>query len=668
MNISTKSYIGTGVFGVLIIVMGLVSLWGNSRLSAIIDYIIGPAWSTADGAMESTIGVQSQLRFTALYLSGDKGSLPQITAAREMTDSAMQAIFSAKIIPQQQLDQMQHLQKNYQQAQVATIEAYNQYQTVLLTFKSHTQEFVALGELLEEHGDKSVEELENNPNRSITWDSGLRDKWAAADGGMEANIGYLTTLYHVERYLGLPPSEAILDNINSAIKFQQSASEEMFSTNFFDISAPAPYSGTLKNTYQQYFAQHQDNVKNLVVSYQKYFNLHNQYLAVASALIDFMGEFEEVGDAAVESQNENVITTQKTVSWIIGTTLFVAIILTAAVIFLIKLFLTAPIQKVIEATFDIASGEGDLTKRLDISTKDELGRLSGNFDLFLSKLHQTIGQTQNATFEISEVIEKSNENIYSVSQNIEDVNELSAQVATANKQMQSSSLEIAKNCNKAFEAANNAKQLSQGGLQVVIDVDKGMQKVTHAVSSSSKRISTLKQQADRIDQIISVITGISEQTNLLALNAAIEAARAGEQGRGFAVVADEVRTLAQRTAESTKEIASVIEIIQSETNNAFQAMELCELEVANNSTKSKEAEETLEVISKNINELTSLVNQIAVAAEQQTVTLLEISESSQSINSRISDVAELTQTSRDYAAKMQGSTKEVSLIMAQFKL
>jgi methyl-accepting chemotaxis protein len=209
-------------------------------------------------------------------------------------------------------------------------------------------------------------------------------------------------------------------------------------------------------------------------------------------------------------------------------------------------------------------------------------------------------------------------------------------VATASEEMSATSMDIANNCHRAAESSNQASKTAQAGAGIVKKTVDGMTRIADKVRSSATVVEQLGTRSDQIGEIVATIEDIADQTNLLALNAAIEAARAGEQGRGFAVVADEVRALAERTSRATREIGEMIKNIQSETRKAVSAMEDGVREVEQGTTEAARSGQALEEILEKINEVTVQISQIATAAEEQTATTREISNNIQ----QISDVVE----------------------------
>jgi methyl-accepting chemotaxis protein len=241
-------------------------------------------------------------------------------------------------------------------------------------------------------------------------------------------------------------------------------------------------------------------------------------------------------------------------------------------------------------------------------------------------------------------------------------------VAVASEDMAATSNDIAHNCLSAAENSNQASITARSGAEVVRQTTVGMQLIADRVRDAAKTVENLGSRSEQIGEIIGTIEDIADQTNLLALNAAIEAARAGEQGRGFAVVADEVRALAERTTRATREIGEMIKAIQDETRGAIVAMEQGVQQVGKGTEEAAKSGRALSEILDQINAVTMQVNQIATAAEEQTATTGEISGKMQQITDVVQQTSRGAQESVAAAAQLNGNAEEMQRLVRQFKL
>lgn len=270
------------------------------------------------------------------------------------------------------------------------------------------------------------------------------------------------------------------------------------------------------------------------------------------------------------------------------------------------------------------AAQGDLTGRVPVSSNDELGQIGESLNRFLDQLNGMLGQTANAAHSVAAAAEELSVNGSQVADASKEQSNQSTHTASAVEEMSATANEMARNAQVMATTAQNLTGTAQKGGEVVANSIVGMQTVARTMDSSAERINELGQRSQQIGEIIRVIEDIADQTNLLALNAAIEAARAGEQGRGFAVVADEVRKLAERTGKATKEIASVIETVLSGTNEAVASMQAGTTEVQEGMDLVNEAGARLREIVDGVKQVTDMVHQMASTIEEQTQTTEQI--------------------------------------------
>ncbi|NSX20072.1 methyl-accepting chemotaxis protein [Pseudomonas putida] len=280
--------------------------------------------------------------------------------------------------------------------------------------------------------------------------------------------------------------------------------------------------------------------------------------------------------------------------------------------------LMRPLTTMGRAMRDIAEGEGDLTRRLDVQRKDEFGELATSFNHFVERIHTSISEVSSATRLVHDLSEKvvnaSNASIIGSEEQSMRTNS----VAAAINQLGAATQEIARNAADASQHASGASEQANGGREVVEEAINAMTALSQRISESCEQIETLNASTDEIGKILDVIKGISQQTNLLALNAAIEAARAGEAGRGFAVVADEVRNLAHRTQESAEEIHRMITSLQVGSREAVHTMNTSQVSSEQTVQVANQAGVRLASVTQRIGEIDGMNQSVATATEEQT--------------------------------------------------
>ena len=326
--------------------------------------------------------------------------------------------------------------------------------------------------------------------------------------------------------------------------------------------------------------------------------------------------------AAKESSDKNIVTANRAGWVMIGSAVFGALLA-----FILGLIISRSISVPVNTLAGQARlvADGDLRVVIDHRSGDEVGALSEAFRTMTENLRVTICKVSDSSIQVASASNQLNVSSEHIAAGAEEVAAQSATVATAGEEMAATSGDIAQSCQKAAEGAKMASQTASDGAIIVERTVAVMGQIAVKVQESAKTVESLGARSEQIGAIIGTIEDIADQTNLLALNAAIEAARAGEQGRGFAVVADEVRALAERTTRATKEIGEMIKTIQRETRGAVVAMEegVCQVE-AGTEEAAKSGQALQEILSQ-INDVATQVNQIATAAEEQTATTSEIS-------------------------------------------
>jgi methyl-accepting chemotaxis protein len=328
--------------------------------------------------------------------------------------------------------------------------------------------------------------------------------------------------------------------------------------------------------------------------------------------------------------------------------------------------ITAPLSRAVSVADTIAAG--DLTAKVEVTSTDEIGHLMMAMKTMSENLHNIISQVSTASLQVAAAASQLNSTAVRTSAGAGEVAAQTGTVATAGEEMSATSGAIAQNCQMAADGAKRAAQSAQSGAVVVEKTVSVMGQIADTVLESAKTVESLGARSDHIGQIIGTIEDIADQTNLLALNAAIEAARAGEQGRGFAVVADEVRALAERTTKATKEIGEMIKAIQNETKGAVAAMEQGVHQVETGTSEAAKSGAALRDILEQINDVVMQVNQIATAAEEQTATTSEISSGMQQIILVVRDTVNGAHESATAASQLSGNAEELQRLVRQFKL
>ena len=384
-----------------------------------------------------------------------------------------------------------------------------------------------------------------------------------------------------------------------------------------------------------------------------------QYQGALAELNGFLGEQTRL-------EKESTADKVKRSRMAILSLLIVSLGVAAAVVLWLARSITRPLNYAVETADRIA--ERDLTVQVAGVDHTETGQLMAAMGHMVQNLREIVSQTSD----ISASIATSSTQLHATSEQIasgaEQVACQAQTVATASEQMSATSNDIAQNCHAAARNSKQASSAAETGAQVVAQTVEVMNRIADRVNATSRTVESLGARSDQIGAIVGTIEDIADQTNLLALNAAIEAARAGEQGRGFAVVADEVRALAERTTKATREISEMIKAIQGETKGAVMAMEEGVREVQQGTEEAAKSGSALQEILDQINAVSMQVNQIATAAEEQTATISEITGNITQISEVVQRTAQGSQDSSVAAAQLASLSDDLSTLVTQFRL
>lgn len=427
----------------------------------------------------------------------------------------------------------------------------------------------------------------------------------------------------------------------------------------------------ITSAFEAYYLLAREISEGMISGKADFAQLNSKVEAMGSKLNNLKSQLRDFRDQSYELFSGNISHTieESNTALSVGATIAVLItILLISVSLYITMLVTGNIARVVTSLQEIASGEGDLTKRIKQNSDDEIGTLVFWFNSFIERLQGIIGDVVTSISPLSDV-SKELGSLASDSENASSEQlEATVSVNRSMKEMFVSLNENASNTANAAEAASDANDQAKKGHGIVSEAIRTINDLAREVAKAGETIHQLEADTANVGQILDVIQGIASQTNLLALNAAIEAARAGEHGRGFAVVADEVRTLASRTQESTEEIHRVIEQLQRTARAISEVMANGQRKAEESVTKAGDTGSSLQAITSRVEEINVMNTQIASATEEQQQT-------SHFIQQAIDEISASAQRAADGSAKVASSTEQLqkvtqklSAVARQFKV
>lgn len=344
------------------------------------------------------------------------------------------------------------------------------------------------------------------------------------------------------------------------------------------------------------------------------------------------------------------------------------LIISIAAIFVILNYIYKPLLRLKKAVLDLSKGSGDLTRRLEVNGDDDLAQISQGFNLFSENLQKMMLQISDASQNISSNIEQLGQTAKENERMLLSHSSETEQVVTAITEMSESARTVAESVTQSNHITDSASKEAKQSIIIVNNAVETVSSLVSDVEQMSERIANMNKDAIKISEVLTVIGAISEQTNLLALNAAIEAARAGEQGRGFAVVADEVRALAARTQNSTTEISDMLTKLLEGTDSVVAAMDKTKNQCQTTADKTSEVSGSLNIMSTSVSEIDDLSTQIAAATEQQSTVAEELSRNMLAIRDIVESLVVSGRQTVSATESLSYSNHELDRLVSNFKL
>ncbi len=643
MSIGKKIALSFMVLVVLILCCGGAGYYGISNLRNSLNYLTGKAWDTADGAMEATIFIQAQILAAEHMLAGKEVAKNQklLQQADANASEALERLIEAAVLPQESLAAIRSARAKQTTVRDKLLADAETYESARKAFQAHAANFVVLGEIVEEAGDGAVEDLERRPDAQFSWRGGLQQRWAASDGGMEASIGYLSQLFHLERLISGDDFAEAKQQIDAALELQKESMAGMFATSRFNFRVQeGAYQGQVaKNAYRDAFTKHEQLLNKMINAYQVSAASLAVYNRETENFLAMLERFEEEGDQAVEGVTGRIAgEVASATSFLVGCILFALIAAVVLAIYNTR-SITQPLAEGVTMVNHYA--DGDFRETQVNASTDEVGTMlrslsdmAGNMRNLFSGISNQAKSAMGTAGTLGGLSKTMIDTVHHLTKGISSVTHASSDLAVsmeqANQTAAESTMKMQTIAGSVEELSVTSQEIARGAAKVNSVTDSAV----GSISNAQQRCEELTSAAQTIDGIVASITDIAEQTKLLALNATIEAARAGNAGSGFGVVANEVKTLAQQTNQAAVEIRTKMDAINQAIRTTVHE---------------------IDTIQKTIQEVNDSVTSIAAAAEEQSITT---SDAAQNVNSVAGDFSSLSMRIKGAAQTVMDLAKD----------
>ena len=672
-TIGKRIGLGYLLMTVLLVTIGVAGLYAADRISQVLERITGPINATSRAVDSGIRGVLMQMIGVDLALDENADQARhKIDAGGLLASASFTAITEAGLVDGDKLEAVQQKMARFDATRQELLQLHSRYQAgyaELLETIASTKDLLIV---IEEQASQALVNLEWNAGLAEDEATNSRDteEWAVVVAAADARLALMSRLFDYGQLLADPGDgdrrEAAAISLGDLLIYtEQLAESELLNGNkigkgpFADLTFDAALMKLYKDNASQF--------DNALQTYADLQQARRRYSADAEALMSDAQGIEQTSRAIVAAELEAAADSRGFAIWLVAALIVSGLILAFAAFVTSLRTIAVPLRRVAARLREIASGDGDLTARLEVQGHDEIAEVSQSFNDFVEKIRETIIEVRDAVGQLA----ASSESMHALTETgmtrSSQQQSETAQIATAAHEMSQTVASVAESAKGASENANRAQHEAEQGRSVVTQTLSAINGLGEQVDLAASTIQALEQESEAIGSVIDVIGGIAEQTNLLALNAAIEAARAGDQGRGFSVVADEVRTLANRTQQSTSEILGMIERLQTEAQRAASAMQQSRSMARDTVDKGKATGASLEHIVESVGVIHKANQQIASAAAEQRTAAEGISVSVERINGVGEEIVGDSKGMRESAAKLADLSERLEALVSQFR-
>ncbi len=641
---------------IILILSGAGGLLGVGALSKTLLDISGPLWNSSYAAMQGMVGVQSSMISMYQLLARDideKQENSDLKEANAMLEQAFKIMVQSQKYTPEEILQIENLLNDFRD---------NRNRVVSKNIELHEirskaeQDLAAFDDLLMK-SEQSIRELMRIFKEM---DMAIEEQFDGILAAMDTRIallrrshafGALLTGGSIEQQTAEMAKwfERLDKNISYLL-------ESPFVTEKIEKGSDVTFMDAIDAAYNR----HQKLFSEAVELYKQYVNEKMKLKEVSRELLTMGKRLENNARSDVTTVMGGVGNTISDANNMIYISIFLGLIIAVTSYLLIKKQVVQPVQAVAKQLIEISEGEGDLTVMLDNQRNDELGELARGFNGFVAKTREAIIEVSNTVNRLNNAVTELGNVTDETTGNVAIQQDETNQAAAAVNQMSSTSQEMANQSKTALNLASEADRAASTGQHVVAETINDIIDLANKIDMTSNAIQELGDETINIGTVLEVIKGIADQTNLLALNAAIEAARAGEQGRGFAVVADEVRKLASNTQSATQEINDMITRLQNEANEAVESMKISKNKAQDSVIQAKEAGNALQIITNAVSQIHDMNTYIANASNEQSTV-------SEMVNRNVARINEMSDNNTNSTHKISDAAHELGIISTEMQ-
>jgi len=656
LKISHKLGIGFILMALILAALGLVGYLSANRLAQANEFLIGDAQSTVIGAKNLSYAAMEQIHLIDRQLA-DPGSNQQaaLQTSLDTAQQMMQQIRNAQLLPETELSRTEQQLLLFSQSQAQLLKANQAYRQ---SYQAIIDNAAALQQLLlqfNEEANRIIVERETNWDDAEAARSEQSEEWFAATAATEARLALYARSYYFERFLSRENPEetrtGMENNLSDLEIYIEDLSSMALADGLIDKNASQSYSAAMQTLFTQHVNRYQQGMK----AYLKLLKTRENYAEQTHSLLQKATELEQLSNQTI-AEEINAIANVRSGAYSSIVAMIVVGLGLGAVTFVLSIrSIVKPICEVSNQLEDISEGEGDLTRQLPVHGSDEVSILSRGFNQFSNHIRELISQVGSSVSRLATTADQLNQNAQATDSDMQAQQQQSHHAEQVMQQVTQQAESVNHSAHKGEVTMQEMDRNLSTSQRVIGETLNAITGFAGDVESATGVIEKLQADSQEIGSVLDVIQGIAEQTNLLALNAAIEAARAGEQGRGFAVVADEVRTLASRTQDSTTEIKAIIDRLQQGSDSAVTVMQQGREKAQATIQQAGGASSSLENITTSIREIHQVMNEIVHSSKTQV-------SAAQEMNQNLQNISGISAQTSHSTAQMTQTIEEINTI------